>query len=37
MDAELANWEADYNNWIIFKQFADAVPMDLEKHGRRIA
>jgi hypothetical protein len=30
-------WKAEYNNWIVFKQFANCVHADLEKQGRRIA
>lgn len=31
------HWKAEYNNWIIFRQFADVVLSELEMQGRRIA
>lgn len=31
------HWKAEYKNWIVFRQFADAVLADLEKQGRRLA
>ena len=31
------HWKAEFNNWIVFRQFADAVLADLETQGRRVA
>ena len=31
------HWKAEYNNWIVFRQFADSVLADLEKCGSRVA
>jgi hypothetical protein len=31
------HWKAEFNNWIVFRQFAGAVLADLETQGRRVA
>jgi len=31
------HWKAEFNNWIVFRQFSDAVLADLETQGRRVA
>jgi len=31
------HWKPEFNNWIVFRQFADAVLDDLEAQGRRAA
>lgn len=31
------HWKAEFNNWIVFRQFAEAVLVDLEAQGRRVA
>jgi hypothetical protein len=31
------HWNAEFNNWIVFQQFAHAVLADLETQGRRVA
>jgi hypothetical protein len=31
------HWQAEFNNWIVFRQFAEAVLADLEAQGRRLA
>jgi hypothetical protein len=30
------HWKAEYNNWIVFRQFSDSVLADLEAQGRRV-
>jgi len=30
-------WKAEFKNWIVFRQFADAVLDDLTTQGRRVA
>lgn len=31
------HWKPEFNNWIVFRQFANAVLEDLEAQGRRAA
>jgi len=31
------HWKAEFNNWIVFRQFVSAVLADLEAQGRRVA
>lgn len=31
------HWKAEFNNWIVFRQFAGAVLADLESQGRRVS
>lgn len=31
------HWKAEFNNWIVFRQFVGAVLNDLEMRGRRMA
>lgn len=30
------HWKAEFDNWIVFPQFADTVLADLETQGRRV-